>query len=125
MSQAFIPLVGLNIGLFIDIPRPAARSVARSPALLPTHTLSSRNSFRKKSLSATIMLHQSPVVSDVLATVLSGGIALSLLRLFEETAKRGLFDQVSHTRSLIFLYFECVSSVHSILADKAYSPNCM
>ncbi|KAF8014040.1 hypothetical protein BT93_H0007 [Corymbia citriodora subsp. variegata] len=39
------------------------------------------------------MLHENPVVSDALATALSGGIALSSLRLFEETAKRGLFDQ--------------------------------
>ncbi|XP_030463411.2 probable phytol kinase 3, chloroplastic [Syzygium oleosum] len=42
---------------------------------------------------AAAMLHGNPLVSDALAAALSGGIALSSLRLFEETAKRGLFDQ--------------------------------
>jgi farnesol kinase len=40
------------------------------------------------------MLHQNPVVSDLIATGLSGTIALSFLRSFEETAKRHIFDQV-------------------------------
>lgn len=40
------------------------------------------------------MLHQNSVVSDALATAVSGSIVLSVLLLFEETAKRGLFDQV-------------------------------
>ncbi|KAL9404738.1 hypothetical protein Peur_001710 [Populus x canadensis] len=39
------------------------------------------------------MLHQNPVVSDLIATGLSGTIALSLLRSFEETAKRHILDQ--------------------------------
>ncbi|PKI51290.1 hypothetical protein CRG98_028319 [Punica granatum] len=39
------------------------------------------------------MVHENPLVSDICATALSGGIALSILRFFEETAKRGLFDQ--------------------------------
>ncbi|KAK3414429.1 hypothetical protein EUGRSUZ_H00292 [Eucalyptus grandis] len=39
------------------------------------------------------MLHENPVLSDALAAAVTGGIALSSLRLFEETAKRGLFDQ--------------------------------
>ncbi|XP_052306513.1 probable phytol kinase 3, chloroplastic isoform X2 [Populus trichocarpa] len=39
------------------------------------------------------MLHQNPVVSDLIATGLSGTIALSFLRSFEETAKRHIFDQ--------------------------------
>ncbi|KAF7849374.1 hypothetical protein BT93_L0868 [Corymbia citriodora subsp. variegata] len=39
------------------------------------------------------MLHQNSVASDALAIVMSSSIILSVLRLFEETAKRGLFDQ--------------------------------
>lgn len=39
------------------------------------------------------MLAKNPLVSDVIATALSGGVALSLLRLWEETAKRQIFDQ--------------------------------
>ncbi|KAJ6777419.1 PHYTOL KINASE 1 CHLOROPLASTIC, partial [Salix koriyanagi] len=43
--------------------------------------------------AAVAMLHQDPVVSDLIAAGLSGTIALSILRLFEETAKRRVFDQ--------------------------------
>ncbi|KAF9665824.1 hypothetical protein SADUNF_Sadunf16G0164100 [Salix dunnii] len=43
--------------------------------------------------AAVAMLHQDPVVSDLIATGLSGAIALSILRSFEETAKRNIFDQ--------------------------------
>ncbi|XP_011025082.1 PREDICTED: probable phytol kinase 3, chloroplastic [Populus euphratica] len=43
--------------------------------------------------AAVAMLHQNPVVSDLIATGLSGIIALSFLRSFEETAKRRIFDQ--------------------------------
>ncbi|KAK7305438.1 hypothetical protein VNO77_43344 [Canavalia gladiata] len=39
------------------------------------------------------MLHHAPLVSDIYATALSGAVALSFLRLWQETAKRGLFDQ--------------------------------
>lgn len=35
------------------------------------------------------------LAGDLCATAISGGVALSFLRLWEETAKRGLFDQVS------------------------------
>jgi len=40
------------------------------------------------------MFLENPVTGDLIATALSGGIALSMLRLWEETAKRGVFDQV-------------------------------
>ncbi|KAK4275130.1 hypothetical protein QN277_018265 [Acacia crassicarpa] len=39
------------------------------------------------------MLHANPVVSDVYATGISVGVAFSFLRLWQETAKRGIFDQ--------------------------------
>ncbi|XP_022883913.1 probable phytol kinase 3, chloroplastic isoform X1 [Olea europaea var. sylvestris] len=52
-----------------------------------------RRTIRRTLTSSVAMFAENPVVSDVIATVLSGGIALSLLRLWEETAKRGLFDQ--------------------------------
>ncbi|GMP49051.1 hypothetical protein CsSME_00016173 [Camellia sinensis var. sinensis] len=41
------------------------------------------------------MFSENPVVGDIFAAVFSGGVALSLLRLWGETAKRGLFDQYS------------------------------
>ncbi|KZV57686.1 putative phytol kinase 3, chloroplastic-like [Dorcoceras hygrometricum] len=39
------------------------------------------------------MFSDDTLFNDVIATVLTGGVALSLLRLWEETAKRGIFDQ--------------------------------
>ncbi|KAL3616143.1 hypothetical protein CASFOL_040000 [Castilleja foliolosa] len=39
------------------------------------------------------MFSDNTVVSDVIATGLSGGIALTLLKIWEQTAKRGVFDQ--------------------------------
>ncbi|KAB5520592.1 hypothetical protein DKX38_024911 [Salix brachista] len=53
--------------------------------------------------AAVAMLHQDPVVSDLIATGLSGAIALSILRSFEETAKRRIFDQVLIPSSLSHL----------------------
>lgn len=39
------------------------------------------------------MLHHDPLVSDFVATAISGAVAVSCLRVWQETAKRGLFDQ--------------------------------
>ncbi|GAU27669.1 hypothetical protein TSUD_126150 [Trifolium subterraneum] len=39
------------------------------------------------------MLHHDPIVSDFIATAISGVVATSFLRLWQETAKRGVFDQ--------------------------------
>ncbi|KAL2455579.1 putative phytol kinase 2 [Abeliophyllum distichum] len=52
-----------------------------------------RTRLRRQLTSSVAMFSENPVISDFIATALSGGIALSLLRLWEETAKRGLFDQ--------------------------------
>ncbi|KAJ7959848.1 Phytol kinase [Quillaja saponaria] len=62
-----------------------------------------------RSIQAISMLHQNPAVSDIYATALSGVIALSLLRFWEETAKRGLLDQklnrkLVHLNSLTALH---------------------
>lgn len=43
---------------------------------------------------AATMVLENPVVYDICATLLSGCIALSMLRVWGETAKRGFFDQV-------------------------------
>lgn len=60
-------------------------------------------------IAAVAMLHQNPVVSDLIATGLSGTIALSILRFFAETTKRHVFDQVTpslhracHCRTTVF-----------------------
>ncbi|KAF7120876.1 hypothetical protein RHSIM_Rhsim13G0066600 [Rhododendron simsii] len=50
--------------------------------------------------AAASMLSENPVVSDIIAAGISGGIALSLLRFWGETAKRGIFDQ-KLTRKLV------------------------
>lgn len=49
---------------------------------------------RELKLSAAAMFSTNTVVSDLVATGLSGGIALSLLKIWEQTAKNGVFDQV-------------------------------
>lgn len=55
----------------------------------------STRTIRRRELrsGAAVMFSDNAVVSDVIATGLSGGVALSLLKLWEQTAKRGLFDQ--------------------------------
>ncbi|KAI4326651.1 hypothetical protein MLD38_031941 [Melastoma candidum] len=84
---------------------PGFRSVTNFPQPSPSayfllRTGNSPSSWReglRRSLGqpvpAAAMFHDNPVVSDVIASGLSGAIALSLLRLFEETAKRGVFEQ--------------------------------
>lgn len=70
---------------------------------IPTSTSSSFTSPTPKPLNprrrltsspAATMFHDNPIVSDICATAFSGAVAFSFLRLWEETAKRGLFDQV-------------------------------
>ena len=53
--------------------------------------------------AAAMIFPQNPVISDICATVFSGCVALSVLRVWEETAKRRLFDQVQ-TPPTYFLY---------------------
>ncbi|XP_055812834.1 probable phytol kinase 3, chloroplastic [Solanum dulcamara] len=48
------------------------------------------------------MFSENPVIGDLVATAISGGIALSMLRLWEETAKRGVFDQ-KRNRKLVHI----------------------
>ncbi|XWS74377.1 hypothetical protein CRYUN_Cryun02cG0209900 [Craigia yunnanensis] len=43
--------------------------------------------------AAAMLFPQYPVLSDICATGISGFVALSVLRVWEETAKRRLFDQ--------------------------------
>ncbi|KAI4329605.1 hypothetical protein MLD38_027974 [Melastoma candidum] len=84
---------------------PSFRSVTNFPQPSPSayflfRTWDSSSAWReglrrnlRPPVPAAVMFHDNPVVSDVIASGLSGAIALSLLRLFEETAKRGVFDQ--------------------------------
>lgn len=48
----------------------------------------------RRKLPSSAMLHHDPVVSDFIALGVSGVVATSCLRLWQETAKHGLFDQV-------------------------------
>lgn len=54
----------------------------------------SSGKFRSAKAAAFPMFSENPVVGDVVATALSGGIAVSLLRLWGEIAKMGILDQV-------------------------------
>ncbi|KAF3454886.1 hypothetical protein FNV43_RR05334 [Rhamnella rubrinervis] len=51
------------------------------------------NPRRRVAPSSATMLPENPFVSDICASAFSGAVALSFLRLWQETAKRGLFDQ--------------------------------
>jgi len=57
-------------------------------------TSSSSSFFSLTSPPRSTMLHHDPLVSDLYATAISAAVAFSLLRLWQETAKRGIFDQV-------------------------------
>ncbi|XP_022948407.1 farnesol kinase, chloroplastic-like [Cucurbita moschata] len=46
-------------------------------------------------VAAAMLLPDNPVVSDICASVLSGAVAFSLLRLWAETAKRGLDQKLN------------------------------
>ncbi|EYU45412.1 hypothetical protein ABFS82_06G006100 [Erythranthe guttata] len=52
-----------------------------------------RRRIRRELKSVAAMFSNNTAVGDLVATGLSGGIALSLLKIWEETAKRGVFDQ--------------------------------
>ncbi|CAK7352342.1 unnamed protein product [Dovyalis caffra] len=51
------------------------------------------------------MLHQNPIVSDLITTGLSATIALSVLHFFEETAKQHVFDQMGFSCFSLVLNF--------------------
>ncbi|KAJ8550790.1 hypothetical protein K7X08_000160 [Anisodus acutangulus] len=53
---------------------------------------------RLQSRIKAVMFSGNPVIGDLIATALSGGIALSMLRLWEETAKRRVFDQKTNRK---------------------------
>lgn len=83
---------------------------ASSTLRKPTVKRRTRRTVRSQVAGLT-MFSGNPVVGDLVATVLSGGIALSCLRFWEEIAKRGYFDQVGscgsfHSRNLFFLSFQ-------------------
>ncbi|MBA0817289.1 hypothetical protein Gohar_001868 [Gossypium harknessii] len=74
---------------------PFSLSFAVAPNTTTNFTLWSRKPRRNPTPPAAAMLFpQNPVFSDTCAAVISGAIALSVLRLWQETAKRGLFNQI-------------------------------
>lgn len=99
------PLTPHKCTYFFHLHLPSGHPLPPSPAKstwyghfslgLPFLPIISPKFRRNLSSPAAVMLPGNSVVSDICAAVLSGGIALSLLRVFEETAKRGLFDQVN------------------------------
>lgn len=62
-----------------------------------------RRRIRRELTSAAAMFTDNVFVSDIIAEGLSGGIALSLLKLWEQTATRGVFDQVCCSFHLWFV----------------------
>ncbi|GAV66579.1 CTP_transf_1 domain-containing protein [Cephalotus follicularis] len=59
--------------------------------LRPTYPRRSRRNLT--SAPGAMLLPQNPVLSDICATAVSGAVALSILRSFEEAAKRRLFEK--------------------------------
>lgn len=96
------------------LPLPSTLSFQFQPLKLGRSQSRSRRDMASPT-SALLVFSQNPVVGDVVATALTGAIALSSLRVWEETARRGLFDQVIlkclfvclliGTLSLFILYF--------------------
>ncbi|CAJ2640337.1 unnamed protein product [Trifolium pratense] len=80
-----------------------------SSSLFSSTTTTPLQSPSRRKLPSATMLHHDPFVSDLFATAISGVVAFSCLRLWEETAKRGLFDQklnrklVHITMGLVFI----------------------
>lgn len=62
----------------------------------PLTTTTIKHQIRRRQVTSApaTMLPQNPVVADICATFIAGGVALFFLLLWEETAKRGVFDQV-------------------------------
>lgn len=73
--------------------------------------LKTRRLHRTKVVVHFAMFSENLLIGDLIATTLSGGIALSILRFWEETAKRGVFDQVFYL-SLLWILF-CFSLLFS------------
>ncbi|XP_051140823.1 probable phytol kinase 3, chloroplastic [Andrographis paniculata] len=85
----------------------AAASAAAYPVIPPTSNFSrllskplffqapktTPRSRIRRELKATVMFSDNVVVSDLIATGLSGCVALSLLKIWEQTADRRIFDQ--------------------------------
>lgn len=83
------PLLPSNIPPFFPVSFPSPSLAVRFRQLDPPRT-------RRKviPLPALSMFAENPIVGDFCAAAVSGGVALSILRFWAETAKRGLFDQV-------------------------------
>ncbi|MED6126478.1 hypothetical protein PIB30_078914 [Stylosanthes scabra] len=91
------PLTHIPIPISISLTKPSPLSTPFLSLFKPsssslTLTTQPPQPRRKFALPAT-MLHQNPLVSDVCALAVSGTVAFSFLRLWEETAKRSIFDQ--------------------------------
>lgn len=95
LQQRFDPVAYLSVPLLLT---PNTRPTFHFPypfvsKLKPTFLFTSSSSSSTTPPPRSTMLHHDPLVSDIYATAISGVVALSALRLWEETAKRGLFDQ--------------------------------
>lgn len=86
---------------------------------IPTTTSTSSSSFtslttkplnprrRLMSSPAATMFHDNPLVNDICATAVSGAVALFFLRLWQETAKRGL-EQVKILFFFTPHFYDCL-----------------
>ncbi|KAG2394931.1 phytol kinase [Vigna angularis] len=97
---------------------PTTRLTFLSPSSLflfklkPTSLFSSSSSFFSlTSPPRSTMLHHDPLVSDIYATAISAIVALSFLRLWQETAKRDIFDKVGQKIAFFVLGFSGVFSM--------------
>lgn len=111
---SFDPLSTLKSPSFLSRFRPVSAPILRSDTFIFRFGSNCNLKIRRKRypVAAVMLLPDNPVVSDVCATALSGGVALSLLRLWAETAKRGL-DQVLILLFIDLLFFLSFTSFFS------------
>lgn len=91
-----MPLTTTNFSICpsIFLRRIRIRIRSPSPKFPPRFSQFSISRPNLTSPSAAMLLPQNPVLSDVCASAVSAAVAASSLRLWEETARRDLFDQV-------------------------------
>ncbi|KDO66966.1 hypothetical protein CISIN_1g022935mg [Citrus sinensis] len=88
-----MPLTTANFSICPSIFLRRIRVRSPSPKFPPRFSQFSISRPNLTSPSAAMLLPQNPVLSDVCASAVSAAVAASCLRLWEETARRDLFDQ--------------------------------
>ncbi|CAK9326932.1 unnamed protein product [Citrullus colocynthis] len=97
---SLVPLFPLSSPTFLSRFKPVSlsfNSISTPIFRSGTFALRFRSKIRREHcpVAAVMLLPENPVVSDICAAALSGGVALALLRLWAETANRGLDQKLN------------------------------